>query len=449
MGSLLALPELRALDDPDQVVRIPDQQDVPLTARVGRLVDTAAFRRLASVSQLGLVSLVYPGAKHSRFEHSLGAYRLGLLFLRKLATQADFAAAVDERVASSFVAAALLHDIGHWPCCHPVEDLGLPTIPAHEELARGWLEQEDIRTCLAKDWGLEPDDILRLLLKQPRDRAERICCSMLSGPVDIDKMDYLFRDSLHCGVPYGRNFDAARLIGSLCLDESGERLAITDKGRTAAELMVFARYVMFSEVYWHHAVRSATVMFQRAVWLLRDRIDVGALTGSTGTDAMALRELASLDSPAGRLLDGLFGARRRLFKRWWQADGVTRESLTDHLRGRGPDWHEALAVALAGQWSKRLGVPVEAGEILIDAPPAQAETQFQIDVRAARGRPSQPLHAVSPIVQALAMQQFDGMVKKVRLFVEPALLERLRAGKMELAMDDVLRESVAQANATN
>lgn len=449
MDPLLALPELRALDDPARVVRIPDQQDVPLTARVGRLIDTGALRRLASVSQLGLVSLVYPGATHSRFEHSLGAYRLGLLFLRKLATQADFASAVDERTASSFIVAALLHDIGHWPFCHPVEDLGLAAVPPHEELARGWLEQDEVRTCLAQDWRLEPDDVLRLLLKQPRDRGERICCSMLSGPVDIDKMDYLFRDSLHCGVPYGRNFDAARLIGSLCVDESGDHLAISDKGRTAAELMVFARYVMFSEVYWHHAVRSATAMFQRAVWLLRDRIGVQALTTSTGADAAVLRGIAERGSAAESLLENLFGPRRRLYKRWWQADSSNPGLLADRLRGRGPEWHERLATALASTWSRRLGVPAQAGEILVDAPPAQAETQFQINVRGSRGVGSRPLHAVSPVVQALAMQQFDGMVKKVRLFVEPALLERLRAGKMELAMEEVLADAITQADATN
>ncbi len=77
---------------------------------------------------------------------------------------------------------------------------------------------------------------------------------MLSGPIDIDKMDYLFRDSLHAGVPYGRHFDQQRLLGSLSLNQAGDGLAVTDKGKTAAELMVFARYVMFSEVYWHHGV---------------------------------------------------------------------------------------------------------------------------------------------------------------------------------------------------
>ena len=100
---------------------------------------------------------------------------------------------------------------------------------------------------------------------------------MLSGPIDIDKMDYLFRDSLHAGVPYGRHFDQQRLLGSLCLNQAGDGLAITDKGKTAAELMVFARYVMFSEVYWHHGVRAATAMLQRAFYLLHGALDLDAL----------------------------------------------------------------------------------------------------------------------------------------------------------------------------
>jgi HD superfamily phosphohydrolase len=79
--------------------------------------------------------------------------------------------------------------------------------------------------------------------------------SILSGPIDIDKMDYLERDSLHAGVPYGRHFDKQRLIQSLVLNAAGDGLALTHKGKTAAELMVFARYVMFSEVYWHRRAR--------------------------------------------------------------------------------------------------------------------------------------------------------------------------------------------------
>src|SRR5690606_8046312 len=115
--------------------------------------------------------------------------------------------------------------------------------------------------------------------------------SILSGPIDIDKLDYLERDSLHAGVPYGRNLDKNRLISSLVLNESGDGLAISTKGKTAAELMVFARYVMFSEVYWHHAVRGATAMFTRAFYESLPKLDRERFL--RGTEAESIQELIS------------------------------------------------------------------------------------------------------------------------------------------------------------
>ena len=126
-----ALPELIAAEHAAEGIRIPPDVTVPLTARVRALVDTAEMRRLARISQLGLVSLVYPGAVHSRFEHSLGVYRLALAFLGRLRRDPHFAATVDEGDAAAFVVAALVHDIGHWAYCHPLEDMGLPELPRH------------------------------------------------------------------------------------------------------------------------------------------------------------------------------------------------------------------------------------------------------------------------------------------------------------------------------
>src|SRR5205807_9925753 len=128
--------------------------------------------------------------------------------------------------------------------------------------------------------------------------------SMLSGPIDGDKIDYLARDSLHAGVPYGRNFDRRRLIGSMCLNESGDALAITEKGKTAAEMMVFARYVMFSEVYWHHGVRSATAMLQRAFFMLHERLNLGELFRLTEAEWIAELRQTACGTPAAALLEG-------------------------------------------------------------------------------------------------------------------------------------------------
>jgi HD superfamily phosphohydrolase len=227
-------------------VRIPPGVDVPLTPRVRRLVDSASFRRLAQISQLGLVRLVYPAATHTRQEHSLGVFLAAIEYLDHLAGDERFAIAVSPHDAKMLLAAALLHDVGHWPFGHPIEDLGLPDVAAHESLAAREITTGEVAEILRNDWNLEPTEVAALVSGNVHDRSGRLLHSILSGPIDVDKIDYLMRDSLHAGVPYGQHFDRRRLIGSLCLNAAGDALAITDKGKTAAEMMVFARYVMFS-----------------------------------------------------------------------------------------------------------------------------------------------------------------------------------------------------------
>ena len=109
----------------------------------------------------------------------------------------------------------MLHDLGHWPFCHPIEDMRLPSVPSHELFANSFLLEGEVGDVLRHDWNINPRDVVALLSEKPRDAAARIFTSMLSGPIDIDKMDYLYRDSLHAGVPYGRHFDQQRLLGSL------------------------------------------------------------------------------------------------------------------------------------------------------------------------------------------------------------------------------------------
>ncbi len=437
------LPELAALDSASDGVRIPPGVTVPLTPRVRALLDTPEVRRLASVSQLGLVSLVYPGAVHSRLEHSLGVYRLALEFLARLVHDERFAAVVGGHEAAAFVVAALLHDVGHWPWCHPIEDMGLPEIPRHESLVRGLLAAGTAGQVLERHWGLDPGRVASLIEGTATDPAGRILVSLLSGPVDVDKMDYLARDSLHAGVPYGRNFDQDRLLASLCLDASGTALAITDKGRTAAELLVFARYVMFGEVYWHHAVRSATAMLQRAVWVVRHRLDVPELVRSDDASCAALLRAAAAGTSAAPLLDGLFGPVRRLFKRVAAWDAAASPALHHALAGRPYAAMASVSARLADLVSSRIGRRVAADELLVDAPPAEKEVEFRLEVRERSARhgadgPSwRPLEDLSPVVRSLAHEQFDHLVKRVRVFAAPEVAEAVAGcdGLDELVLD--------------
>ena len=396
----MAIPEIQQTGS---VIRISPEMDVPTTPRVRRLIDTAAFRRLARISQLGLVGLVYPGATHTRFEHSLGVYRNALEFLKQLASDVKAPMVFSDHDTSLFVVSGLLHDIGHWPFCHAIEDIRLVDFPKHEVLATRLLEHRELAELLRKDWDLDPAEVAAFL--DPRaargaatqthepilhrvSDSHAILRSMLSGPVDIDKLDYLERDSLHAGVPYGRNFDRNRLVHSLCVDQPRNRIAISEKGRTAAEMMVFARYVMFSEVYWHHAVRSATAMIQRAVFELRDSIDlVGSwleMDEATMTESLIEN---SRGKPWENCILGLFGMRRSLYKRIAQFDRLVE-----------PDLHSALA-----------------------------------------RRPYQDIVSLSrALVQSLATEQFDALVKRVRVFVAPHLKDALR----NVRVADRLRELI-------
>jgi hypothetical protein len=423
--SLASIPEIAALESGGEGVRLPPGDTAPLTPRVRALLDTADMRRLARVSQLGLVGLVYPGAVHSRLEHSLGVYRLAIEFLRRLKDDSQFATAVGPDDASAFIAAALVHDIGHWPFCHPIEDMGLAEIPRHESLVEGILASGPVADVLDSSWGIPPQRIASLITGAATDPAGRILHSLLSGPIDVDKMDYLARDSLHAGVPYGRNFDQPRLLASLCLDERGEALAITDKGRTAAELMVFARYVMFSEVYWHHAVRSATGMLQRAVWLVRAAVDPAAVVRTDDPGFTAWLAAVAEGTPAAPLVAGLFGPRRQLFKRAASFDALRQPEVHAALAGRRYDDMVAVSSRLAARLSPHIGRAIDPHLLLVDAPPVEREVEFRLQVRERpdRGNAAAPrwrrLEDVSPVVRSLAHEQFDNLVKRVRIFAEP------------------------------
>ena len=427
MSALRDLPEIAGLDGGGGTVRIPPELDVPLTDRVRAIVDTSEFRRLAKISQLGLVSLVYPAAIHTRFEHSLGVYRLALLFLRQLSYDKRFDAIISQTDAELFLVSALLHDLGHWPFCHPIEDMRLPSVPQHELFANSFLLEGEIADALRDDWAIAPRDLLALLSGKPRDAKTRLLASMLSGPIDIDKMDYLARDSLHAGVPYGRNFDERRLIGSLCLNAQGDGLAITEKGKTAAEMMVFARYVMFSEVYWHHGVRAATAMLQRAFYLLHGMVDLDALFRLTEGPMIAALQSAAGAGAASELLDGLFAPQRKLYKRLAQYSFFEEPQVYQRLARRPYPWLVACAQQFAQQASTALGRIVAPHEILFDAPPVEREVEFNIDVYFPKEGRYRPLGEVSPVVRTLAKTQFDDYVKRVRIFSHPRVVDDLRA----------------------
>jgi len=445
------LPELN-LQHNVQWIRIPAELDVPVTARVKAILDSAAMRRLTRVTQLGLVSLVYPGATHSRMEHSLGVYRLAVQVLNQLLRSSDFAQSITESSAKVFLVAALVHDIGHWPFCHPLEDMKLAWMPKHEQLARTLLCNDELGPILRDQWQVEPESVAEFLAPT-KDAEPQLLRSLLNGPIDVDKMDYLQRDSLHAGVPYGRNFDIGRLINSLCAGPSGSRIAITEKGTTAAEMMVFARYVMFSEVYWHHAVRGATAMLQRVVFELSRTSEPKSadlkrsVTGFEPTKWLMqsetefiqdLMERTCENAALHEIVQGLFGARRRLFKRLGQFNFNENPAVHAALARRPYTELVSCAERLSQRLSGYTSEPLLPTDVLIDAPPVKLEVQFNLDVQQGSSSDSadvqkfMPLGTLSPVVNSLATNQFDNFVKRVRVFVHPNRLASIQITSQQL-----------------
>jgi uncharacterized protein len=423
------LPELAGTGS---FVRIPPELDVPITDRVRALIDTPAMQRLKEISQLGLVSLVYPGAVHSRFEHSLGVYRLACMALRHLLqAQPEMMSEVSEADAKVFLLGALLHDLGHWPYCHPIEDMRLEQTQRHEKAARQWIVSGLLAEAIEHLWNIPPQAVADFLSRPSQQRHLQLLQNILNGPVDIDKMDYLQRDSLHAGVPYGRNFDTARLISALRFTESSQ-MTITSKGKTAAEMMVFSRYVMFSEVYWHHSVRSATAMLQRLVYRLQDQIAFESWAEMSDAQfQQSILTAASHSAELRALAQSLFGRERRLYKRFCQFNFAVSPAVHAALAHRPFEQLLRCSERLTQHLSRIFNTSIGSDEILIDAPPVKLEIQFKLDIFTAQGH--QSLADVSPVVKALATDQFDKFVKQVRVFVHPDRRQQLQLEEHQLA----------------
>ncbi|MBT4012778.1 MAG: HD domain-containing protein [Planctomycetaceae bacterium] len=412
--------ELEALRNPQRVIRIAYQQDVPITNRISALIDTPAFHRLTHLSQLGLVARVYPSAQHTRFEHSLGVYHLALRYLEHFLGSPDFRKSVTTIELEIFVLAALLHDIGHWPFCHPIEDMRLPGLVGHEQRATKIICETEIASEIDLHWSCTPQDVAHFLTGAVGTPCQQLLYSMLSSPVDIDKMDYLQRDSLHAGVPYGRNYDQQRLLSGLIADPHTNQLALSGKSLTAAEMMVFARYVMFSEVYWHKTVRSATAMLQCCVQQMPTSENIATICSLSDHEA----EIYIRDTTEARALAAdLFGPIRKIHKSVFQCNASTNAEI--YHRVAGLSYSELNATSRRLQDLMRCGKTPNA--VLIDAPPTELEVQFDLNVYDKITDDFSPLSDRSPVVRVLAEEQFDYHVKRVRIFVRSELVDGCRA----------------------
>ena len=233
------------------------------------LIDSRPLQRLRSIRQLGFTYLVFPGAEHSRFSHALGAMDLAGRVYDALASKGDGVLELDPRSPTRRLirATALLHDVGHAPFSHSAEELFESGID-HEEMTCRILDLDEIQEIFHQlGGGLRPADVRRLL-SAPGDSTERLLSQIISSQLDVDKMDYLLRDSRFCGVRYG-NYDLERLLDTMLPikdPDSGDwGIGVAEGGVHALEALVMARYYMFTQVYFNTKGKSFELHFNE--WL--------------------------------------------------------------------------------------------------------------------------------------------------------------------------------------
>lgn len=260
-----------------------------------RIIDTWIFQRLRRIRQLACAHLTYPGAQHSRFEHSVGAMflagRAGDVLSDKYGLDSDNS--------EQLRLAGLLHDIGHGPFSHLFEEVLSEKIDiTHEDISRRIIRETEIGEILSKD-GINVKQFSSLPLGVP-SRYPRFMKDLISGVLSVDTMDYLLRDSYFTGVEYGK-VDVHRVINSYEIVD--KRIAIDKAGLYALEALLIARYEMFRAVYFHRTVRAAEIMIIKAMTLADNDLGFTELSDLhdylTLTDEVTLAKLVSIkaDSP--------------------------------------------------------------------------------------------------------------------------------------------------------
>ena len=239
-----------------------------------RLIDAAEFQRLRRIKQLGLGLYTYQGAEHSRFTHSLGALHLMTRILDRLANPN---LSTEDRAAAR--AAALLHDVGHGPFSHAMEKvLGVH----HERMTMLAVTSPDTElNATLKSFSAElPERIAAIIDGTFKPAA---LAQLVSSQLDVDRMDYLLRDSLMTGAKYGL-YDLEWIINALQVDPDADRIYVTARGLHAVEEYLQARYYMFRQVYFHRTLRSAEAVLRsalrRALTLVSEEKEVWRLAGS-------------------------------------------------------------------------------------------------------------------------------------------------------------------------
>ncbi|MCQ8893983.1 MAG: HD domain-containing protein [Methanolinea sp.] len=358
-----------------KIIKDPVHGYVEVESPLLPLLDLPVLQRLRYIRQLGFSYLVYPGAHHTRFEHSLGTMHLAGVMAHQLRLPAAERALV--------TAAALLHDIGHGPFSHAIEPLSEEFLGIRHHDVQYFVCEGKTREAL-ESAGIDPGDVVSVV------QGRHPLSGIIHGDLDVDRMDYLLRDAHYTGAPYG-TVDAHRLIRSISLE--GEKMVLAEAGVQAAESLLIARTLMRPSVYFHHVSRIGEMMFQEAVMAhVGDHFPERLLPIVRGDDSSCMQALLTSPHPVARELACRI-YERRLFKR---ALSVGQDQV--NAPRLAAEFSYTRRREISARIAELAGVP--AWCVMVDIPPFPGDLVLSVPVRN-RTR-TVPLSLVSPLVHTLS-----------------------------------------------
>ena len=411
--------------DYNRPVRDPLWKHIYLSDGLMRVIDTPAFQKLSRIKQLGPSYLVYPGATHTRLNHSLGVFHIGRIMIRTLLTRPQCPELTLDGV-KAFLAACLLHDLGHFPFTHSLKELPLKE---HEQLTGAMVTEGTIASRLREDAGTDPEAVQAIVDETvPTNAGEEISFyrSILSGTLDPDKLDYLNRDAYFCGVPYGiQDIDFAV---SRIQPTADHRLALDRNGVSAVENILFSKYLMYRAVYWHRTVRVATAMIKKALHqgLRQQTILPDELYGLD--DEQFFARFSSRRTPAFGLIERVPDRQldKTIVERAWN-DNAPHAAGIRSLEQRA-EIERQMAELLSSEARRRISDE----EIIVDLPEA---VSFEISMPFTGGSTVVDYPETGTVFTPGVIQDFTRTLRRLRIMVSPELAGQIPHARIEQAFD--------------
>lgn len=285
-----------------------------------KVVEHYAFQRLRRISQLGLVSYIYPGATHTRFSHSLGVMHL---ITRAIEIMERKGIKFDNEIKLALKFCALVHDVGHGPFSHALEWTILNI--KHEDITKMIIDRI-FRNVI----GNEIADISIKILNNEFEK--KFVNELISSQLDMDRLDYIRRDAFYCGVHYGI-IDIWRILQTLTITND-YKLAIEEKGKHAVEGYLVARYLMYWSVYFHKTNLSLQAMLSSIFNRLRDLIENNIKIELIRNLEIVIKKGLSDDEGLNAFLSLEDGDMFYLFKIWLNSKDKVLSDLSRRLLNR-------------------------------------------------------------------------------------------------------------------